>query len=241
MKVSLPKGTLELDEKEFARVFLGTMLKNGFDSMKKRDLDVLLFHCLCEHGNLSGERNNQLSLFLQIPESKVASLRREARLRFGNVSDKWVRDETYRLLSLAKLEVKSQKIKFPVEDPLLKDCLNAHLKKMGRYGDSSFNSEILVVDAEAFGELIVELLGEDDSKKVQQRLLSKDSSAPEVKSLFKIAAENFMAGASDQAGRKVVDLSVFFLTGGACSVPKVANGLAKLLDKSKNMAEADPE
>lgn len=230
MHITIPKGRLEIDEAAFTEFFLETALRNGFDSLKKRDLDVLLFHCLSKYGDLAQKSNNELSLLLQVPETKVASLTREARLRFGNINDEWVRDQTIALLARSKLEVRKEQIKLPVEDPLLKDCINAKLKSIGRFGDSSFNSEILSIDVHSFGELLESMLG-DDAARVQDQILQDDAieEVPAWRELFDIACRSFADGAGRRAGEKLVDLGTFFATGGADSIVSLGNGLRRLL------------
>mgnify|MGYP005842390213 CR=1 FL=1 len=242
MNISIPKGSLTIDPERFSDMFLRTALKNGFDSMKKRDLDVLLFHCLVEHGNLKRRSNNELSLLLQIPESRVASLKREERLRFGNVNNEWVRDETLRLLQRSKLKPDSGSIKFSVEDPLLKDCLNAKLKELGRFGDSSFNSEIMSIDVYAFGELIEALLG--DAAEEVRRNVEDEAQRDEVplwKDMFAIACRSFADGAGRRAGERLVDLGVFFATGGADGVDSLVRGLSNLLNRADEQEQGDEE
>lgn len=242
MDIAIPKGRLTIDPEPFVNMFLGTALKNGFDSMKKRDLDVLLFHCLVEHGDLRGRNNNQLSLLLQIPESRVASLKREERLRFGDVNDEWVKNETIKLLKHSKLKPDSGSIKFSVEDPLLKDCLNAKLKDLGRFGDSSFNSEIMSVDSYAFGELIEALLGEE-AEEVRQRVQeeAQRDEAPLWRDMFATACRSFADGAGRRAGEKLVDLGAFFATGGADGVNSLIQGLSSLLNRADDQGEGDEE
>ena len=242
MDIAIPKGRLTIDPKRFTDMFLGTALKNGFDSMKKRDLDVLLFHCLVEHGDLRARSNNQLSLLLQIPESRVASLKREERLRFGNVNEEWVRNETLKLLEHSKLKPDSGAIKFSVEDPLLKDCLNAKLKDLGRFGDSSFNSEIMSIDSYAFGELIEALLG-DEAAEVRQRVQEETQrdEVPLWKDMFATACCSFADGAGRRAGEKLVDLGAFFATGGADGVNSLIQGLSRLLNRSDEQEQGGEE
>lgn len=242
MNIAIPKGPLTLDAEAFSDFYLATSLKNGFDSMKKRDLDVLLFHCLCEFGSLGGKSNNELSLFLQIPESKIASLKREARLRFGEISDEWIRDQTIALLGESKLEVDKGQIKFPVEDPLLKDCLNAKLKSIGRFGDSSFNSEIMSIELHGFGELIEELLGED-AEAIRNRIADDIDGAevPLWKDMFQRACRAFADGAGRRAGEKLVDLGAFFATGGADTGVTLANGLRDLLNRANENQQGGEE
>lgn len=242
MDITIPKGNLRLNAEDFSEFFLGTALKNGFDSMKKRDLDVLLFHCLCQFGSLDSKSNNELSLFLQVPESKIASLKREARLRFGEIDDDWIRDQTIALLGRSKLEVSKEQIKFPVEDPLLKDCLNAKLKSIGRFGDSSFNSEIMSIEVHGFGELIEKLLG-NDSEAIRNEIQNdiEGTEVPLWKDMFYTACQAFADGAGRRAGEKLVDLGAFFATGGADTGVTLANGLSRLLNRANENQEGGEE
>jgi hypothetical protein len=81
--------------KTFADDFINVYLQNGFGMMNKSELEILIFHLLrnddfCNQKSIFG-----ISRVLHIPESKVRKLIYEADLRYGDISDSYVRDEFF--------------------------------------------------------------------------------------------------------------------------------------------------
>ena len=60
--------------KEFGKSFVGRYLHNGFSSMPKRELDILVFHLLRCSPELTGKSIYELSNIFKISEAKVKAL-----------------------------------------------------------------------------------------------------------------------------------------------------------------------
>lgn len=76
---------------DFKAKFLDHYLVSGMGSFPKRDIDVLVMHLLEEGGAkdlqpMKGMSNQQVSLKLRTPLSKIKSLRYEAALKYGGDS-----------------------------------------------------------------------------------------------------------------------------------------------------------
>ena len=85
------KNAEEADLLAFAKTFLGTYGTHGFQSLAKRDTDLLLFYAL-EHSGVIDSRasNHQVARRLKLTPKRVSNLRRDAWARWAEPSD--VRD-----------------------------------------------------------------------------------------------------------------------------------------------------
>ena len=70
------------DTKGFVKDFLGEYLSDGLGAKNKREIDILVMNLLMKYGDLAAKSNQELSILLQATESKVKSLRYEARLKY---------------------------------------------------------------------------------------------------------------------------------------------------------------
>ena len=66
----------------FAQQFLHGYLRDGFSAASKRQTDLHVFHLLETLGDLQRLDNNELSIKLQITESRVKTYRYESKLKF---------------------------------------------------------------------------------------------------------------------------------------------------------------
>src|SRR3990172_8810478 len=91
------------DAKEFVKEFLNEYLAAGLGAKSKREIDILVMNLLMNYGNLTGETNQDLSILLQAPESRIKSLRYEARLKYPPDSD-YVKREFLYILSKSQFD-----------------------------------------------------------------------------------------------------------------------------------------
>ena len=84
----LIKNASEADLLGFSKTFLGTYGAHGFQSLAKRDADLLLFYAL-EHSGVvdSREGNHQVARRLRLTPTRVSNLRRDAWARWAEPSD----------------------------------------------------------------------------------------------------------------------------------------------------------
>lgn len=181
-----------------------TYLDKGFGSMNKNDFEVWIFYYLLQN-HFQGLNNFEISVELRIPESKVKRLRYEAELKHGTPNDRNVYTNAFSsLLSKAVLKEDGSCIKFVVEDIQLRKFLDSVLKKGGRFSNTSFNSEIVAIDADDLDFLLKTLWPDKDWNSIYEKIKKKtgDKEAS-LKGLFKY----FVKNAVGQAGKIMVDLS----------------------------------
>lgn len=192
---------------DFKAKFLDHYLGSGIGSFSKRDIDVLVMHLLEECGGkdsnpMKGMSNQQVSLMLKTPVSKIKSLRYEAVLKYGGDSNalanyaKW---EMVKILVNAKFEIEQDqgRVCFVIEDTLTKNWLQGVLKEVGLIFDNSFNSEIIKVDIKSFCDVLHAIYGDVNVEALVEKIKkAKTAKAIESakKEFFKVVA-NGMGGA----------------------------------------------
>lgn len=179
-------------------------LTRGFGSMNKNEFEVWIFNYLLSN-RLKGKSNYDISIELRIPEQKVKRLKYEAGLKYGSLRDTEAYASAFAaLLSRAQLKKDGSCVQFVVEDLQLRKYLDSLLKKDGRFSNTSFNTEIVSIDADDLEFLMKTIWPNEDWSaiyKKAKKLLDTDNVT--FKGLFKKLAE----GAASQTGKRIIDLT----------------------------------
>lgn len=154
------------NNKQFAIDFINEYNTRGFGSMNKNDFEVLIFNLLKKHGSLKEKTNHEISLSLQIPENKVKRLAYESDLRYGSLTPEHIQKEFFKIISRSKLKGHLSKIEFIIENKFIRTSIDAQLKSLGHYSDSSFNSEIIRIDLESLAILLTYYYPESAIKRI---------------------------------------------------------------------------
>ena len=174
-------------------------LDRGFGSMNKNDFEVWIFNYLLQN-RLKGLSNYDISIELKIPESKVKRLKYEAGLKYGDTKDTAIyASELEVLLNKAQLKKNGLCVQFIIEDIQLRKYLDSLLKQDGRFSDTSFNSEIVSIDADDLGFLMKTIFPSKDWKEFEKKakkLLDTDNVT------FKGLLKKFAESAAEQAGKR---------------------------------------
>jgi hypothetical protein len=184
----MDKKIIVNDFRAFTNKFLEEYLSNGMATMSKREIDILMMHLLLEYCNLSNMSNYDLSLMLKLSETRVKSLRYEARLKYPT-PENYVEREFLIVLGRAKFEldksdktnVEKMKISFVIEDNFLRQAIQGKLKARGMFADTSFNSEIVRVESGFLLSIIDDIYGEARSSEFKEAI--KQFSKADQKSL----------------------------------------------------------
>lgn len=214
------------DHAAFGKGFVEYALeKRDFGTMNKVDYEVLIFYLL--QREMSGMSDFDISRALCIPSSKVSKLRYEADLRYGKreLSEEELRKKASEMILQAQIDGTTGRIVFSVPDQYMRHFIQSELKKTGFFADTSFNRELVSVNARAYAELLECLcFNKADIKRLNSRAKQtiQDDKAETVswKSLF----VHMVDGAAKQIGKNAIDA----LFGGA---PLVSNVVDWLYDK----------
>ena len=142
-------------------------LARGFGTMNKNDFEVWIFHHLLQH-QLQGKSNYDISMALKIPEQKVKRLRYESELKYPTTDDCDRRRLLIEAISHAKFrQAKDGQVVFALNDKMLRSYLENQLINDGRFYDSSFMSNIIVLSVSDFLFVLDSiLLTKDDKQKI---------------------------------------------------------------------------
>jgi hypothetical protein len=146
--------------KEFVKDFLDEYLSDGIGAKTKREIDILIMNLLMNYGGLGDKSNQELSILLQAPVSKIKSLRYEARLKYPPDPD-YVKREFLYILTKSQVDFEKGKIIFAIEDEFLRHAIQGQLKAKGMFADSSFNTELVKIDESALESVISEFYGKE--------------------------------------------------------------------------------
>lgn len=183
--------------------FIQAYLDRGFGSMTKNDFEVMIFAELLQTSLLK-KSNYEISIDLRIPESKVKRLRYEASLKYNILSE-----DDYRLMFKEIAQnaiIKDEKIILSIEDISLRKFINFKLKKNGKFSDTSFNSEIVVIRSKDFAELLKELYYTQRELKQINDKIDKINESLSKKITFKDVISVFINASVAHLGERLIDI-----------------------------------
>ena len=146
--------------KEFVQEFLDGYLEDGIGAKSKKEIDILVMNLLMKYAGLADKGNQELSISLQSPISRIKSLRYEARLKYPPDPD-YIKREFLYILTKSKVDFEKGKIIFAMEDEFLRQAIQGQLKAKGMFADSSFNTELVKIDETSLESVISELYGKE--------------------------------------------------------------------------------
>ena len=172
--------------------FIQQYLNRGWGCMNKNDFEVYIFNQIITDPNYAGKNDYELSTELAIPQAKVKRLRYEANLKYGRNNAEVYNQQFREVLMNAKPQAinNGKAVKFCMEDKGLYLYIDNLLKKDGRFGDRSFNSELMVISMEDLAYLLETTLLSPTEKEdilTQFRKASNDNSITLSYALLEIA------------------------------------------------------
>ncbi len=146
---------IELDDaqyKTFSKEFLKHYLYDGYGTMPKKEIDILVFHLISESGDIKGKTNYEVANKLSLTESKVKGLILESSLKYNPADHEAVVGKIInRLLEKDNnINFNNNSISVSLENPVDKREFEFAIKSLGTnsYVEYSFNKEILKVNVE---------------------------------------------------------------------------------------------
>lgn len=136
---------------------LDVYLDKGFGVMNKTEIETLLYHVLRNNKLLTGKCFDD-SFALQITEAKARKLIYESQIKYGerdkNALLLHLRKSVGECLTRAYFSNNNKTIKFAIEDKYLRIALNAYLREHNYFADTSFNTDIVSIDENAFAQIV---------------------------------------------------------------------------------------
>ena len=205
-------------EKIFTEKLIKEYSKRGFGSMNKNDFEVLFFNLLMKYGNLNMLSEYDVSIELQIPLTKIKRLYYESDLKYGNFTEVDIKTQFFKILKTSNFSKDKNKIEFVIENKFIRTAISAKLKANGYYSDSSFNSEIIRIQFDAFSSLLEGFYEKDAIKIVEEcKGLISESDTSSIIS-FKTIMNTFLISLSKQTGKNISDVATAYITGGASQI-----------------------
>ena len=156
----------------FGKEFLEHYLSGSFGSMSKSETEILIFHLLSKHFEISS--NYEISNFLKISETKVKNLTLNAHLRYPRQSGDEIVRET--LVDIAKkfsaiYDEQNGEVKIHIQSSVQKrEMINA-INKLGSFADYGLNNEILKIRINTLFSLFEKFLDKEKFKDTVQTYL----------------------------------------------------------------------
>lgn len=189
---------------KFASKFLESYLQHGLGVMSKKETEVLVMHLLDECGCFEGRRNanHDLSLLLRIPESRVAGLRYESKLRYPpRDPEEYARGKLINIIWLADPSADGKSIQIIIEDKYIRQYLTALAKRQNSVIDTSFNREIIDIHWEKLAAVMEEAFGKEVGKRFRESF--KKTIDEEHKLTFAEAKKEFFKGLAKRSGSAI--------------------------------------
>jgi hypothetical protein len=155
---------------ELAARFLDHFLRGGFGAMTKREMEMLVFHCLEQTETFSTMTFYERANALRVLESRIKSLKANSTQRYAQLDNKSAirqlavgiaRDQTI------AASYEDGKIVLVIEDPALRRELEHTLRALGGRVDYTLNRDVVSVQLPAFIALLRKTLalGDEDLAK----------------------------------------------------------------------------
>jgi len=198
------------DKDTFTDDLLGMYLLRGFGALSKREMDVLMMHLMIKHSDLGKFSNHDISIKFKITESKVKNLRYAGKLMFIENSEEYIKNEFYELLKKADFHSEEKIITLVVEDTYLRNGIQAKLKSIDKYADTSFNRELLKISENSFYELLESFFSVEERKQFEDELNDaiKQEKKISLKEALKDIFKNELQEELTKQGKKVINLGI---------------------------------
>ena len=189
---------------KFKKEFLASYLAGGMAALSKRDIDALVMYLLDTQGLDDGMplrtlSNQQVSVKLRVPASRIKTLRYEAILKYVADNDALAKWKFLEVLAKAKFDAEKGKICFVIEDTFTKNWLQGILKSDGLVFDNSFNTEVVKVDSDGLFDVLRILYDKKSATTLKNRI--EDTMAKTEKLSFAEIKKEFLKGAASALGK----------------------------------------
>jgi hypothetical protein len=211
-----------LKDSSFLEDFLEAYIRNGYGSLPKREIDLLILRLLLEqHSKWKSTLPTafQLARNLRISTRRVQSLLDEIAFRDEAKTDEWCRAQLSDTLKSAEVLKSGNGVQFQIDDGLVRNYAIAVIREGYGVVDTSFNVSVIKLSGEKFAALTIQLLDETDRQKILDRAKptspNTNGGRSETKSPLRLFVDSFARSAGDKAGELTVRLGFAAMSGGA--------------------------
>jgi len=149
---SLIRDPSQIDD-EFSTEFLDTYLQQGFGSMTKHDIELLIYHLLANKTDiLKNKSSYEISNLLSLPENKIKNIQLESYLKYEDIDHENCINSIIAEIKNGNIkpELDGDKIKFTLDNVVLKREFEYAIRRIGYNVDYSFNKDIVSLKVMSF-------------------------------------------------------------------------------------------
>ena len=214
----------KLDHTAFSREFLHAYLNEGFTSLPKREIDLLILRLLLTHVNDWSETAPPpafaLAKVLKAKRGRIRSMLDE--LSFRNAGDQESTNRRlHEILSKGEQDIEKNKVRIQIEDAYLREYAKSIVQADFGIVDSSFDRSIISLSGDKFLMLVTEVMVAKERRIFEEKLEKhkKDLKGKEKEGLLNTFLQEFVKSAGTEAGKKAISLGAATLTGGLSEIP----------------------
>ena len=217
----------DLNKEAFARDFLESYLADGFTSLSKREIDLLVLRLLLCHVN--GWTENQpafaLAQVLKAKRGRVRSMLDELSFRNADNNDS-TRERICLILDKSEKDFDKNKVKFQIEDGYLREYTKNIIQSDFGITDTSFDRSIISLSGDKFLTLVTKVMGQE-ARKVFEEELEKAIGTPGEEGLFKTFFRAAAKSSGEEFGKRAIRLGSAVVTGGVSEIPDLIKAILK--------------
>ena len=191
----------------------------GLGVQPKTDIEALLFHCICnamedQFADNIQELDYELMQMLRISPAKLRSLRITRSAKFLNNLDWHDPNNQLRIVNALRNapigdgNIREGKIKVVVSDPHTQNLIERMVEEKRGVLDKTFNSRVLVLNAEQFLDIVVDIYGDGAEGGYENTINAIKEEAHEIHD--ELTKENvfdkFQDAFQDHAFGKIIEL-----------------------------------
>ncbi|GAA3874475.1 hypothetical protein [Celeribacter arenosi] len=230
----------DLNKEKFTEEFLEAYLENGFTTMTKREIDLLVLRLLVDHREIwdwdTPPTAFEMSRDLRAKRSRIRSMMDE--LSFRMLASEDNAKARLRALILKQCENEGDaithagSIRLQIEDGFLRDYAKSLVQTDFGIVDTSFDRTIITLSGAKFLSLIASLFDKRKKEALHSELKKVETKIKKSggKSLWRCFLESVAQGAGKEVGSKAVRLGLAALTGGVSEIATLVDGLTNEME-----------
>jgi hypothetical protein len=225
--------------KEQLTKFLSAMINPAFGALPKREIEISVFEMMRDLGLIAKEAPlYRLMTDLKVTRSKANQLLFDLEVRKHGGDQGELDDAVKQALLSTRFAKDGDYFVLEIENPLVLAHLRQKIRELHHISDTSFNSALVRMSADAFTDLMLEMIEKKDHEKVKAALVK--AGAPEeasVKSVLKSAVKQLAIKALGSAGDALVEEAGEYLGPILSGATKAITDQWKAIFKEDNAVE----
>lgn len=232
-----------VDTKSFGSDFLKAYLEDGFSSMPKKEIDLLVLRLLVEHTDgwtwTDPPSAFTLAQKLRVKRGRIRSMLDELSFR-NSMNEELTRTRLCTLIQRGERDSDGKKVRIQIEDGYLREYAKSLVQAEYGIVDTSFDRSIISLSADKFVVLVASVVDEKTKEKIEEEIIEQchNLSRTEEKSLVRRFVEGAASGAGEEAGSLLVKLGFAAVTGGLSEIPGLIKAVTGVGDRDDSASDS---